>query len=253
MKVLVINGSPKLEKSNSLRLTNAFVKGLQSETEAEIEQLDIYKLNIEPCQGCLSCWKRTPGKCFKNDDMAGCIEKLIAADVIIWSFPLYYYSLPGRMKNFIDRQVPTMKPVMKDRYDGKGNGKHSSRYDLSHQRHVYISTCGFFSDKGNYDAVRAQMDLIHGVGNYTTLFCGEGEMFPVPILKDRIAEYLSYVSQAGVDYVRYGTILPATREKLDELIMPKAEFEKMGDSYYAHCEAKAAKLAKEKAEAAEAK
>ena len=185
--------------------------------------------------------------------MAGCIEKLIAADVIIWSFPLYYYSLPGRMKNFIDRQVPTMKPVMKDRYDGKGNGKHSSRYDLSHQRHVYISTCGFFSDKGNYDAVRAQMDLIHGVGNYTTLFCGEGEMFPVPILKDRIAEYLSYVSQAGVDYVRYGTILPATREKLDELIMPKAEFEKMGDSYYAHCEAKAAKLAKEKAEAAEAK
>lgn len=158
--------------------------------------------------------------------MAGCIEKLIAADVIIWSFPLYYYSLPGRMKNFIDRQVPTMKPVMKDRFDGKGNGKHSSRYDLSHQRHVYISTCGFFSDKGNYDAVRAQMDLIHGVGNYTTLFCGEGEMFPVPILKDRIAEYLSYVSQAGVDYVRYGTILPATRQKLDELIMPKAEFEK---------------------------
>ena len=103
MKVLVINGSPKLEKSNSLRLTNAFIKGLQSETEAEIERLDIYRLNIEPCQGCLSCWKRTPGKCFKNDDMAGCIEKLIAADVIIWSFPLYYYSLPGRMKNFIDR------------------------------------------------------------------------------------------------------------------------------------------------------
>lgn len=157
------------------------------------------------------------------------------------------------MKNFIDRQVPTMKPVMKDRYDGKGNGKHSSRYDLSHQRHVYISTCGFFSDKGNYDAVRAQMDLIHGVGNYTTLFCGEGEMFPVPMLNERIEEYLGYVSRAGVDYVRYGTILPATRQKLDELIMPKAEFEKMGDSYYAHCEAKAAKLAKEKAEAAEAK
>ena len=160
--------------------------------------------------------------------MAGCIEKLIAADVIIWSFPLYYYSLPGRMKNFIDRQVPTMKPVMKDRYDGKGNGKHSSRYDLSHQRHVYISTCGFFSDKGNYDAVRAQMDLIHGVGNYTTLFCGEGEMFPVPMLNERIEEYLGYVSRAGVDYVRYGTILPATRQKLDELIMPKAEFEKNG-------------------------
>jgi len=55
-------------------------------------------------------------------------------------------------------------------------------------------------------------------------------------------------------FLRQALIMFATtRQKLDELIMPKAEFEKMGDSYYAHCEAKAAKLAKEKAEAAEAK
>lgn len=80
-----------------------------------------------------------------------------------------------------------------------------------------------------------------------------GYLMPTSSVSLVLEEYLGYVSRAGVDYVRYGTILPATRQKLDELIMPKAEFEKMGDSYYAHCEAKAAKLAKEKAEAAEAK
>ena len=104
-------------------------------------------------------------------------EKIIAADVVIWSFPLYYYySLPGLLKVFVDRQVPTMRPIMQERIDGKGNGKHASRYDLSHQRHILISTCGFCYYKGNYDAVKAQFDLILGVDNYTTLFCGQGEM-----------------------------------------------------------------------------
>ena len=128
---------------------------------------------------------------------------------------------------------------MCDRTDGKGNGKHVTRYDQSHQRHVLISTCGFFSPKGNYDAVLAQFDLMLGVGNYTTLFCGEGEMMPVPPLQERVEEYLGYVRQAGEDYGSYGTILPKTRKPLEELLLPKEKFEEMGNSYYAHCERKA--------------
>ena len=129
--------------------------------------------------------------------------------------------------------------VMCDRTDGKGNGKHVTRYDQSHQRHMLISTCGFFSPKGNYDAVLAQFDLMLGVGNYTTLFCGEGEMMPVPPLQERVEEYLGYVRQAGEDYGSYGTILPKTRKPLEELLLPKEKFEEMGNSYYAHCERKA--------------
>ena len=190
MKVLIINGSPKMERSNSLKLTTAFVEGLCSACDAEVETITVAKLNINTCLGCLNCWKRTPGECFcyKNDDMAAANEKIIAADVVIWSFPLYYYSLPGLLKVFVDRQVPTMRPIMQERIDGKGNGKHASRYDLSHQRHILISTCGFCYYKGNYDAVKAQFDLILGVDNYTTLFCGQGEMLPVPFLKDRVDE-----------------------------------------------------------------
>ena len=147
--------------------------------------------------------------------------------------------LPGQLKCFLDRTVPINRPVMCDRTDGKGNGKHVTRYDQSHQRHVLISTCGFFSPKGNYDAVLAQFDLMLGVGNYTTLFCGEGEMMPVPPLQERVEEYLGYVRQAGEDYGSYGTILPKTRKPLEELLLPKEKFEEMGNSYYAHCERKA--------------
>lgn len=254
MKVLVINGSPKNERSNSLKLTNAFVEGLCGACDAEVETITVSKLHVEHCLGCLNCWKKTPGQCFcyKNDDMAAANEKIVAADVVIWSFPLYYYSLPGLLKVFMDRQVPTRKPVMQDRTDGKGNGQHGSRYDLSHQRHILISTCGFWTYKGNYEAVTNQFDLMLGVGNYTTLFCGQGEMLPVPYLKERVDEYLGYVREAGVDYANYGCILPVTRAKLDETILPKKKFEEMADSYYAHCAKKAAEAAAKAAAEAEA-
>ena len=186
MNILVINGSPRMERSNSLRMTRAFLEGLAKTCDTQVEELTVAKMHIEPCLGCLNCWKRTPGKCFRDDDMAAAIESYVTADLVVWSFPLYYYALPGQLKCFLDRTVPINRPVMCDRTDGKGNGKHVTRYDQSHQRHVLISTCGFFSPKGNYDAVLAQFDLMLGVGNYTTLFCGEGEMMPVPPLQERV-------------------------------------------------------------------
>jgi multimeric flavodoxin WrbA len=60
--------------------------------------------------GCFSCWNKSPGKCVLADDMAALIEKIIHADVLIWSFPLYYFSVPGGLKNLIDRQLPMNLP-----------------------------------------------------------------------------------------------------------------------------------------------
>ncbi|HOJ76757.1 MAG TPA: NAD(P)H-dependent oxidoreductase [Bacillota bacterium] len=38
--------------------------------------------------------------------MAAIIDKLLKSDVIVWSFPLYFYSIPSRLKALIDRQLP---------------------------------------------------------------------------------------------------------------------------------------------------
>ena len=91
MKVLVLNGSPKGERSNTYRLTGAFLDGLRQVQQAEVEVLEVGKLHLLPCRGCFACWSKTPGKCVLQDDMAGVIEKLLAADLLIWSFPLYYF------------------------------------------------------------------------------------------------------------------------------------------------------------------
>ena len=102
MRVLVLNGSPKGDKSNTYRLTSAFLDGLRQTQPVEAETIEVGKLHLLPCRGCFACWSKTPGKCVLQDDMAGVIEKILAADVLIWSFPLYYFSIPGQLKLLID-------------------------------------------------------------------------------------------------------------------------------------------------------
>ncbi|MEM1486245.1 flavodoxin family protein [Oscillospiraceae bacterium PP1C4] len=223
MRVLVLNGSPKSGNSNTMNLTRAFLNGAEW---TDVEIVDVVKANVKGCLGCFACWNKTPGKCVINDGMSEILAKIIAADVIIWSFPLYYFSVPGGIKNLIDRQLPLNMPFMKV---GTENGGHPSRYDLTHQKHLVISTCGFWTSKGNYDAVISMFDHICGKGNYTAVLCGQGELFNVPELKGHTDAYLEIIRQAGAEYAS-GRICAETQVKLAEPLYPRDVFEKMADA-----------------------
>ena len=220
MRVLVINGSPKGNKSNTYRLTTAFLEGM-GEQEISVSQMD-----IRPCRGCFVCWNKTPGSCVIRDDMPSVIENMRWADIIIWSFPLYYFSVPGAMKNLMDRQLPMVLPFM--RADAESGG-HPSRYDMSGKRHVLISTCGFYTAQGNYEGVTAIFDHLCGKGNYTSIFCGQGELFRVKELNGRTDEYLSNVRKAGREFLD-GDISWETRNNLEQLLFPREVFETMADA-----------------------
>lgn len=229
MKVLIINGSPKGDGSNTLRLTNAFVDGMCEIGDLEIKKLNTSSLDIRPCLGCFHCWKDTHGNCVIDDEMNEVIKDYLWADVILWSFPLYYFSVPGQLKNLIDRQLPMSLPFMTENKTGIGSGAHPSRYEISYKRHVLISTCGFYSTIGNYSSVLSMYDHILGPNNYETIFCAQGELFRVKELSSRTDEYLSYVKSAGFEYLN-GKITPATREHLSELLYPKEVYEKMANA-----------------------
>ena len=226
MKILAINGSPKGERSNTWQLSKSFLEGMAQAIKTEIRIADVSHLEIKPCLGCFACWNKTPGKCCIRDDMSAVIEDMLWADVILWSFPLYYFSIPGPLKNLMDRQLPMTLPFMTE--DSEFGG-HPSRFDRSHQRHVVISTCGFYTAQGNYGGVTSVFDHLCGKGNYTTLFCGQGELFRVKELQTRTGEYLGYVRDAGREYAQGGITSP-TRGRLDALLYPREVFEAMADA-----------------------
>lgn len=235
MNVLLINGSPKGKNSNSLKLAYSFIEGLKSEyanngKEISIEELHVASMNIDACKGCFTCWKKTPGICCIKDDMKTVIDKQLEADIILWSFPLYYFNVPGILKNLIDRQLPMSLPFMSSREDGYGSGSHDSRYNMEGKRHVLISTCGFYSAEGNYDSILRMFDHFLGKGNYETVFCGQGELFRVKELSARTEEYLDAVKVAGAEYAETGMISAKTDAVLRTLLYPRDVFEKMADA-----------------------
>lgn len=101
-KVLIVAGSPR-KNGNSDLLAQQFAKGSQEEGhEVETVYLREYKLNY--CLGCQTCGKT--GVCVQKDRMSEIIPKMQAADVIVLASPVYFYSVSGQMKVFLDRTVP---------------------------------------------------------------------------------------------------------------------------------------------------
>ena len=232
MKILVINGSPKGERSNTWQLTQAFLAGIADqlgEGAVEVRTVETSKADIHPCLGCFRCWRNEEGACCLHDDMASIIESRVWADVTIWSFPLYYFSVPGPLKNLIDRQLPMALPFMEERADGVGNGSHPPRYGMAGKRTVVISTCGFYTAEGNYDGVTSLFDHMCGRGNYEQVLCGQGELFRVPELRERTDAYLQLVRRAGSEFAR-GSIARQTSQELGQLLYPRQTFEAMADA-----------------------
>ena len=101
-KVLIISSSAR-KGGNSDTLCDAYAEGARSAGH-DVEKVRLAKLHIEPCLGCYACEKS--GLCAQKDDMAGLLPKLKETDVIVLASPVYFYTICGRLKNFIDRTLP---------------------------------------------------------------------------------------------------------------------------------------------------
>lgn len=100
--VLILTGSPR-RKGNSDLLSLEFMRGAK-EAGHTVEMIRVADKNIRYCLGCGACAKT--GKCVQTDDMAGILDKMLAADVLVFATPVYFYSMSGQMKTLIDRTVP---------------------------------------------------------------------------------------------------------------------------------------------------
>ena len=73
MKILVLNGSPK-KKSDTFRMTDAFLKGLNRNGEHDVHIIHVIDKDIAPCRGCFSCWMHSDGHCVIQDDQNAILD-----------------------------------------------------------------------------------------------------------------------------------------------------------------------------------
>jgi len=99
MKVLGIMGSPRVGGNSDILLDEALA-GAKA-VGAEVEKIILDKKKIAGCKDCKKC--NETGICVLKDDMLEIHKKILEADAIIHSVPVYFWSMTSQMKAYLDR------------------------------------------------------------------------------------------------------------------------------------------------------
>lgn len=224
MKILVFNGSPKRDKSDTMHLTRAFLDGMNEVHENEVNLIHVIDKHIEFCTGCFSCMKNG-GTCIHNDDMRGILEEILNSELLLFSFPLYCYGMPAPLKALMDRTMPLSSMTME-----KSGGRylHTSQHDFSKLKYVMICGCGFPNSKNNFEPMEMQFKLMFP-NNTTIIKIPESPMFNVAEADSVTKPFLEIVRQAGREYAANGEISSATLEKLSIPMIPEDMYAKIAN------------------------
>lgn len=212
MKILVFNGSPKKEKSDTMQITRAFLQGMNDFAAQEVQIIEVVDKHIEFCRGCFAC-KYNGGSCVIDDDMRALLEQMIASDLLLFSYPLYCYGMPAPLKNLIDRTLP-MSSMAMTKEDGRY--VHVGQRDYSHLRFLMICGCGFPNAKRNFEPAIRQFELLFP-RDHTIITVPESPMFNAAEAVSVTAPRLELVRKAGEQYARNGAI---ASDLLDEIVSP---------------------------------
>ncbi len=219
MKILVLNGSPK-KKSDTFRLTDSFLKGLNRDKKHEITVIDVIDKKISPCRGCFGCWQKLEGHCVIQDDQNEILDLYRNSDVIIWSFPLYCYGMPSHLKAVLDRTIPLVKMKMVQLPDG--TVRHEPLADFSKIHTVVISGCGFPNWEGNFDALKLMCK--NCFGNLSMVCVPETPMLNVPEAAIVADPLLERFRKAGEEYESTLTLSVETIAELERPMISAEDY-----------------------------
>ena len=99
-KIVVITGSPR-QNGNSFAMTDAFIEAAEKNGHSVV-RFDAALKNVGGCHGCETCYKS--GKaCSYDDDFNLLAPDIIGADAVVFTMPVYWYSIPAQIKGVIDK------------------------------------------------------------------------------------------------------------------------------------------------------
>lgn len=219
MKILVLNGSPKRENSDTLHITRAFLEGMQAASPQDIHIIDVIDRHIEYCTGCFAC-KRNGGTCIHDDDMRDILNEILESDLLLFSFPLYCYGMPAPLKALLDRTMPLSSMAMRkvgDRYE------HVGQADFSRLRYMMICGCGFPNSQHNFEPAIAQFKQCFP-RNDTIITIPESPMFNAPEAAVVTEPRLALVKQAGSQYAQSGEIDGELLHEIGSPMIPEDQY-----------------------------
>lgn len=211
MKILTVNSSPRAGAGSITELMlNHLVQGMQ-EAGAEVCSVNLREKTIKPCQGCFTCWTKTPGRCIQMDDMTReILPKLSASDLLVYATPLYYHTMNAAMSIFRERMLPLSLP-----FNEKRGGKRAFL-----QRHklppvVWLSVCAL-SEISEFDALSNFLQTTHHPDTpiIAEIYRTSSEALRHPVFKQTFSDILEATIQAGWELVRSMKISSPTMARI---------------------------------------
>ena len=219
MKILVLNGSPKRENSDTMHITRAFLDGMNDVAPQDVTTIHAIDKHIEYCTGCFTC-KRNGGSCVHDDDMRSILEAILDSDLILFSFPLHSYGMSAPLKALLDRMLPLTSMAMRksgDRY------VHVGQADFSRLRFLMICGCGFPNSQHNFEPAVAQFKLCFP-SRHTIMTIPESPMFNAPQAAIVTKPRLNLVRQAGKQYAETGEIVATLLAEICSPMIPEETY-----------------------------
>ena len=102
MKIVVITSSPHPHnESTSIYLADRFTKGA-AQAGHDVFTFDAANSETHPCRGCDQC--HMDGSCIWKDDIENdLMPKMLEADLLVLTTPLYYFGMSAQLKTIVDR------------------------------------------------------------------------------------------------------------------------------------------------------
>ncbi len=121
MKIVTIMGSPH-EDGNTATALAMFEKHVAGENE--VDRIDLKDFEVNGCQGCFACQQTAgaPG-CVVPDDGNDLLERVMAADAIVYATPLYMWGVTSALHAFLERHLSLVSGYMSEDWNSLIAGK----------------------------------------------------------------------------------------------------------------------------------
>lgn len=103
MNICIINMGPKKGNASGIKYFKTYMDTIKKRLNKPVTftAINIYESDFNRCRGCLNCFEK--GKCFFSDDIDKIIDTIHRSQVLVLVTPVFFHSVPGKGKDFIDR------------------------------------------------------------------------------------------------------------------------------------------------------